>query len=146
MARIRFEIWYDDDHFDSVEVGNSDLHESFERAVRMAQAALPPKEPEPPLEPGTYSMVLKDVQFNDDTQTLLFGQVASDVRAGKFQVRLSGAQRKPCGQTCHARGSGGEDDSCSDTCAKPEGHDGWHETADKACTWDPSLPPQGVPW
>ena len=146
MSRIRFEFWDNGDNVSSVEAEHVDPHEAFERAVRMARAALPLKETESPLEPGTYTMKLHNVKFNDATQTLLFGQVASDVEAGKFEVRLSGAQRRPCGQTCRARDEEGDDESCSDTCAKPEGHDGWHETSDKACTWDPSLPPQGVPW
>jgi hypothetical protein len=191
MSRVKLEIWDNADNIQVAEVEHIDPREAFERAVRMARAALP-RTTEVNLEPGTYEMKLDNVHFNDATQTLLFGQVASDVQAGRYQVRFNnqaasaqqkadgrcpqeapgrgrgnrcalegnhGGQhvgevdgwrwsdpdpvptqageptRKPCGQPCRASDSEGEDESCSDTCAKPQGHVGWHETSDQACTW-----------
>jgi hypothetical protein len=141
VSRIRFEFWDNGDNVSSAEAEHIDPREAFERAVRMAQAALPPKEPEPTLKPGTYEMKINNVRFDDATQTFLFGQVASGVDAGKFQVRVSEAQRQPCGQTCQARDEDGNDESCSDTCAKPEGHSGNHETSDGGCIWAESAAP-----
>jgi hypothetical protein len=138
MSRVKVEIWDNADNIRVAEAEHIDPREAFDRVVRMARAALP-RTTEVNLEPGTYEMKLKNFHFNDATQTLLFGQVASDVEAGKYQVRLSGTQRKPCSQTCRAQGPEGEDESCSDTCAKPEGHDDWHETSDGACTWPLGL-------
>jgi hypothetical protein len=41
--------------------------------------------------------------------------------------------RQPCGQRCADPGG-----DCTDTCAKPAGHDDWHVTADEACSWGAS--------
>jgi hypothetical protein len=138
MARVRIEIWDNEDNVRAAEVEHPESRVAYERAARMAEATLPP-EPEPTkLKPGSYSMVVNNVKFDEVNGGLLMG---TSVPPNNFTVRVSG-QRKPCGQTCRARDpeGDGEDEGCSDTCAKPEGHDGWHETADRACTWAALTP------
>jgi hypothetical protein len=150
MSRVRIEIDFENpaDRNDvltlSVELEGPNPHATLERARKAAESCLPPEwkdGPEPTLKPGTYEMKINNVRFDDATQTFLFGQVASGVDAGKFQVRVSEAQRQPCGQTCQARDEDGNDESCSDTCAKPEGHSGNHETSDGGCIWAESAAP-----
>jgi hypothetical protein len=156
VARIRFEFWDNGNNLQEVEAEHIDPLEAFERAVRMARAALPPK---PKLEPGSYSMVLNNVQFDQESQMTLFGQVASDVEAGEFKVRLRGtapAEKGQCQELCpghsdvnrcrcclplgHATPSHQDPNGCSwfedpercleqlkfSQCAKPRGHAGQH--------------------
>jgi hypothetical protein len=48
--------------------------------------------------------------------------------------------RQPCGQRCADPGG-----DCTDTCAKPAGHDDWHATSDGECTWNNDTPGEADP-
>lgn len=189
MSRVRIEIYPDDEDFNNtqqVEVYDPDVRGAFDRAVKMAQAAIPEpvKEKSWSLGAGSYSFEMKNVQLNGVHPELLFGvdpgfdvRVASDEppappdgrclktapgrgRGNRCELDLGhsgrhlgeidgwrwsdpdptptqpGEPRQPCGQTCRD-----PDGACTDTCAKPAGHDGWHVTADEACSWGASEKP-----
>lgn len=132
MSRVRIEIWDNDDNIQQAEAEHIDPREAFERAVRMARAALP----EPPKRETV--LTLNNVKFTEAESGVLFGQA---IPPNNYTVQVTtvgggGAgvtDRKPCGETCAV-----PDEECSDTCARPAGHDDWHVTADGACSWSGS--------
>ena len=134
MSRVRIEIYPDDEDFNKVQYAEAqypDVREAFERAVAMARVALP----EPPRRETI--LTLNNVKFTETESGVLFGQA---IPPNNYTVQVTtvggggsgGESRRPCGETCAV-----PDEECTDTCARPAGHDDWHVTADGACTWGP---------
>lgn len=133
MARVRIEIWDNGDNIQQAEAEHIDPREAFERAVRMARAAIPEEKKGPLLDAGSYTFEMKNAQLTDVTRQMLFLDAEGRKQAG-FDVKIvsDAPPRKPCGQRCQD-----DDGPCTDTCARPAGHDDWHVTSDGACTWGP---------
>ena len=130
MARVRIEIWDNGDNIQQAEAEHIDPREAFERAVRMARAALPEEKKGPLLDAGSYTFEMKNVQFTEVNHDLLFGGHVGPPNSG-FDVKVTsdGPPRKPCETPC-------PDEDCGDRCARPVLHDGQHSTADGDCIWD----------
>lgn len=137
MSRVRIEIYPDDEDFNNVQYAEAqypDVREAFDRAVKMAQVAIP----DPPKRETI--LTLNNVKFTEAESGILFGQA---IPPNNYTVQVTtvggggsgGEPRKPCGQTCAV-----PDEECTDTCARPQGHDDWHVTADGACSWSGSTP------
>lgn len=130
MSRVRIEIWDNGDNIQQAEAEHIDPREAFERAVRMARAALPEEKKGPLLDAGSYTFEMKNVQFTEVSHDLLFGGHVGPPNPG-FDVKVTsdGPPRKPCETPC-------PDEDCGDRCARPVLHDGQHSTADGDCIWD----------
>jgi hypothetical protein len=123
MARIRIEFWDNGDNLQEAEAEHIDPHEAFERAVRMARAALPPK---PTYRPPSTVIQLNNVHFTEVDQETLFGRVVAPP-----PTRVEpGSTLGQCQDRCPE----GEVGAVPCRCKRPLNHDGRH-LGDDGCSW-----------
>jgi hypothetical protein len=132
MSRVRIEFWDNGNNLQEAEAEHIDPHEAFERAVRMARAALPPK---PKLEPGQYSMVVNNVKIDPATKEIFMGASAPP---NNFTVRIVGnraAEKGQCQELCRE----GDTGAVPCRCKRVLGHEGQH-VGDAGCAWTGDEP------